>query len=133
MARASDAWGAEIEDDGKVVWFTPAAQFSDEGTAGVITGVTAEEPSRRVRGDGVRLDIRNVPVAAYTAFQRHYRELRREVRLLALAHEARVPARQDACPTSSARSSSRCAHDLGADQIEAARRWPARPTSISTW
>ena len=29
VARCSDAWGAEIEDDGKVVWFAPAADFAD--------------------------------------------------------------------------------------------------------
>src|SRR6478735_4662813 len=40
VARCSDAWGAEIEDDGKVVWFAPAADFADgKGLPGVITGV----------------------------------------------------------------------------------------------
>ncbi len=45
VARASVAWGAEIEDDGKVVWFTPASEFSDSGTEGVITGLDVEETS----------------------------------------------------------------------------------------
>ncbi len=118
VARASDAWGAEIEDDGKVVWFTPAAQVSDEGTAGVITGVTPEEPSTASAADIVRLDIRNVPVAAHTAFQRHYRELRREVRLLALAHEAEYPLAKTLSDLFGALEKP-LRHDLGADQIEA--------------
>ncbi len=91
VARASDAWGAEIEDDGKVVWFTPAAHFSDSGAEGLITGVTVDDPRPVDDGDSAALEIRNVPVAAYTSFQRHYRELRREVRLLALAHEHEYP------------------------------------------
>lgn len=91
VARSADAWGAEIEDDGKVVWFNPARCFSEgDGVEGVITGMA--EPL--VVGDSldlVEFDIHDVPVKAYLAFQRHYRELRREVRLLALAHEADYP------------------------------------------
>src|SRR6202007_1767542 len=38
VARASDAWGAEIENDGKMVWFEPATALSEDGGAeGVIT------------------------------------------------------------------------------------------------
>ena len=118
VARASDAWGAEIEDDGKVVWFTPAAQVSDEGTPGVITGVTPEEPSAASAADTVRLDIRNVPVTAHAAFQRHYRELRREVRLLALAHEAEYPLAKTLSDLFGALEKP-LRHDLGADQVEA--------------
>jgi anti-sigma regulatory factor (Ser/Thr protein kinase) len=92
VARCSDAWGAEIEDDGKVVWFAPAANFADgQGIAGTITGVehrlTRSEPTR----DRVRVNILDVPLALYVGFQHHFRELRREVRLLALAHENHYP------------------------------------------
>jgi anti-sigma regulatory factor (Ser/Thr protein kinase) len=119
VARASDAWGAEIEDDGKVVWFTPAHEFAESGTQGVITGVTIDEPVTADDDDSVRLDIRNVPVSAYTAFQRHYRELRREVRLLALAHEQEYPLAKSLSDLFGSLEKP-LRHDLGADQVEAA-------------
>ena len=121
VARASHAWGAEIEDDGKIVWFTPAAEFSESGTEGVITGVTIEAPAAADDGDSVRLDIRNVPVAAYTAFPRHYRELRREVRLLALAHEQEYPLAKSLSDLFGALEKP-LRHDLGADLVEAAQQ-----------
>lgn len=118
VARASDAWGAEIEEDGKVVWFTPAAEVSETGTAGVITGVAAGEPPAAT-GDIVRLEIRNVPVTAYTAFQRHYRELRREVRLLALAHEEEYPLAKTLSDLFGSLEKP-LRDDLGADGVQAA-------------
>ncbi len=97
VARSSDAWGAEIEDDGKVVWFAPAAEFSDdEGPEGQISdsrrlGATPEPAP----ADLVEVRLLNVPVAAYTSFRHQFRELRREVRLLALAHESDYPLARD--------------------------------------
>jgi hypothetical protein len=92
VARCSDAWGAEIEDDGKVVWFVPAAEPSEgEGADGVITGV-GEANGRELPPDMLtHVEVRGVPLAEFQAFQVHYRELRREVRLLALAHESDYP------------------------------------------
>lgn len=92
VSRCSSAWGAEIEDDGKVVWFVPAPD-ADETSAveGVITGLphAGEEPDPAI--ERVTIDIRGVPVRSLLDFQVHYRELRREVRLLALTHEADYP------------------------------------------
>ena len=97
VARASDAWGAEIEPDGKVVWFTPAPEVSEDlGALGLVTGVdptldgAGEHPS-----DAADFRFTGVPVAEFLAFQRHIRELRREVRLLALAHESDYPLARD--------------------------------------
>ncbi len=91
VARCCDAWGAEVEDDGKVVWFTPSADFADgEGVTGRITGVDHSRQAARTR-DRVRVTIRDVPLDLYVGFQQHFRELRREVRLLALAHESAYP------------------------------------------
>ena len=39
----------------------------------------------------MRVHILDVPLALYVGFQHHFRELRREVRLLALAHESDYP------------------------------------------
>lgn len=92
VARCSVAWGAEIEEDGKVVWFTPAAEFSeDEGAQGVITGISEPSSTSLSRKQLVRVEVHDLPLRPFQDFQVHYRELRREVRLLALAHEADYP------------------------------------------
>ncbi|WP_211348712.1 ATP-binding protein [Nocardioides litoris] len=96
VARAADAWGAEIEPDGKTVWFTPAPDFSDLGSEGVITGApdlgvtTGELPV-----DPVELHLLGTPTRDYISFHNHFRELRREVRLLALANEDDYPLARD--------------------------------------
>jgi anti-sigma regulatory factor (Ser/Thr protein kinase) len=92
VARSADAWGAEIEDDGKVVWFAPAGQFAEhEGVPGLITGVDAVRARREPTQDRVRVEILGVPLTLFIGFQQHFRELRREVRLLSLAHERDYP------------------------------------------
>ncbi|KQQ42881.1 ATP-binding protein [Nocardioides sp. Leaf307] len=93
VARCSRAWGAEIEADGKTVWFEPAAEFAeDNGAEGVVTGL--DQPPA-VPSDPVAVSVHGVPLDRYVAFQRHFRELRREVRLLALAHESEYPLAKD--------------------------------------
>ncbi len=91
VARCSTAWGAEIEEDGKVVWFVPAADFAEDGVDGVVTGVAPSPPPALNDADLMHIDILGVPLRLYAGFQMHYRELRREVRLLALAAEANYP------------------------------------------
>ena len=91
VARSSDAWGAEIEQDGKVVWFAPAAEMAeDEGVAGVINTPAPGDLAHEVE-DPVGVRILGVPLRLYVGFQQHFRELRREVRLLAIAHESDYP------------------------------------------
>lgn len=92
VARCSDAWGAEIEDDGKVVWFAPAVDFAEgDGVPGVVTGVDHQHARQTPTKDRVRVEILDVPISLYVGFQHHFRELRREVRLLSLAHESDYP------------------------------------------
>jgi anti-sigma regulatory factor (Ser/Thr protein kinase) len=95
VARSSYAWGAEIEADGKVVWFEPADDMSeDEGVDGMISLVAPpiqEHPAE----DLMDVVILDVPLKLYVGFQAHFRELRREVRLLALAHAADYPLADD--------------------------------------
>jgi anti-sigma regulatory factor (Ser/Thr protein kinase) len=92
VARCSTAWGVEIEDDGKVVWFVPSSEPSEgDGVVGVITGLP-DADLRDLPADAVtHVEVHGVPLTQFQAFQVHYRELRREVRLLALAHESDYP------------------------------------------
>ncbi len=90
VSRCSDAWGAEIEDAGKTMWFTPAAETSETGVTGILTGQGKPAP-RKPRLDAHPFRLLGVPLTSLDDFQRHYQELRREVRLLALAHEQDYP------------------------------------------
>ena len=89
VARCADAWGAEIEENGKVMWFAPARTPRDEGVPGSVTGLP--EPVERPSRDTVLVKLLGAPIRALAEFEAHYRELRREVRLLALAHEEKYP------------------------------------------
>ncbi|WP_249666175.1 ATP-binding protein [Nocardioides faecalis] len=92
VARASAAWGAEIEEDGKAVWFEPAAELASEGGAPYqLTHSFPPLTEDHTRVGEVAVQINGVPTREFRAFQRHYRDLRREIRLLALAHEDDYP------------------------------------------
>jgi two-component sensor histidine kinase len=95
VARCSTAWGVEVEDDGKLVWFVPAPQVGHEMVEGVVDGEIDHPAPAQPSPDEMRIDIVGVPLQSFLEFQRHYRELRREVRLLALAHEAEYPLARD--------------------------------------
>ncbi len=130
VARSSEAWGAEIEDDGKIVWFNPAPEFSeDDGVEGVITGVVSETRPRADAPGMIEFEIRDVPLKSYVGFHRHYRELRREVRLLALAHEADYPLAKSLSDLFGALEQP--LHDgMGLDQIEAALEAGSSTTDV---
>jgi anti-sigma regulatory factor (Ser/Thr protein kinase) len=91
VARCSTAWGADVDDNGKVVWFVPAADTRGEGVEGVITGVKGDRPGRKAAANNVHVEVREVPLRTLHASQTQWRELRREVRLLSLAHEDDYP------------------------------------------
>ncbi|WP_232676646.1 ATP-binding protein [Nocardioides sp. R-C-SC26] len=94
VARASDAWGTMLEDDGKTVWFAPARGFSDDdGPAGTLSG--AADGDSTPPDAEAEVHLLGVPVADYLAFHRHFRELRREVGLLTLAHAGDYPLARD--------------------------------------
>jgi two-component sensor histidine kinase len=95
VARCSTAWGVEIEDDGKVVWFAPAEQVGSDLVEGVVHGESPEQTQRKPSEDEMHIEIVGVPLQFFREFQQHYRELRREVRLLALAHEEEYPLARD--------------------------------------
>lgn len=93
VASVSEAWGADLDVAGKTVWFTPAAEIDEgDGVEGVITGPAGAPPKpERLGSETVEVSILGVPLALYKGFEHHFRELRREVRLLSLAHADDYP------------------------------------------
>ncbi len=123
VARAADAWGVDVDDDGKAVWFAPADAFAEHaGAEGAITGITVEDQQDELDAPGVDLvgfSIRGIPVRDYITSSRHYRELRREIRLLALAHRDDYPLAKNLSDLFSAMDQP-ARSQVGAQQIEAA-------------
>ena len=122
VARASDAWGIDLDDEGKIVWFAPAAAFAENvGAEGRITGTPVEDEDEvgEPEVDLVDISIRGIPVRDYFASTRHYRELRREIRLLALAHQDDYPLAKNLSDLFSAMDQQERAQ-VGTQQIEAA-------------
>lgn len=100
VATSALAWGAEITSDGKVVWFEPApelrADLTEAELAGSVyaTGEASAGAAVDAASSGaalVEVHLLGVPVDRLAAFRRHHLELRRELRLLALAHAADYP------------------------------------------
>lgn len=95
VARCATAWGADIDESGKVVWVVPAADTMSEGTVGVITGVEGDSADDDAPSDPVHIEVKKVPLRTLYASQTQWNELRREVRLLSLAHEDDYPLAKD--------------------------------------
>lgn len=92
VAMCATAWGAEIQRRGKVVWFEPADRIADKpALEGDIFDPSEAPGPAEGPVDGHRVRLLGVPVDLYADFQRHYLELRRELRLLALAHGDTYP------------------------------------------
>jgi hypothetical protein len=98
VARVAAAWGADVLASGKVVWFEPvpggAGVDAGEPAAFATTEDVADAPDPAddaPAGPLVTVHLRDVPVGFFAAFLHHVRELRRELRLLALAHESEYP------------------------------------------
>jgi anti-sigma regulatory factor (Ser/Thr protein kinase) len=122
VARASDAWGVDVDDDGKIVWFAPAGTFAEDvGAEGRVTGTPVEQPDPvEAEGELVPISLRGIPVSAYVASTRHYRELRREIRLLALAHQDDYPLAKNLSDLFSSMDQPARAQ-VGSQQVEAAQ------------
>ncbi len=130
VARSATAWGADIDADGKVVWFTPAAGFGADAVRGIITGAAgSEDDPRGPLSDPVRVRLAGVPVSAYLAFQRHVREIRREVRLLSLAHRGDYPV-AETLSDHFAGLDRQLRESMGMDQIEIALAQNRETTDI---
>lgn len=91
VARCSTAWGADVDTDGKVVWFVPATDIRTDGSTGVITGDTGDTADPGAAAHHVQVEVQQVPLRTLHDSRTHWSELRREVRLLSLAHEEDYP------------------------------------------
>jgi anti-sigma regulatory factor (Ser/Thr protein kinase) len=96
VAGFTEAWGAERDGDGKLVWFVPAATPPAAPVPGVLLGWDddGDEPSY---GDDrlVGVHLLHVPADLLQGTLAHGAELRRELRLLALAHQDTYPVAHD--------------------------------------
>lgn len=93
VAMSAAAWGATAGADGKVVWFEPAPQMGDAGTEGVFDSRGMEEVP--VPDDAVEVVLFGIDLPLQRQVSLQYAELRRELRLLALAHEDDYPLAAD--------------------------------------
>jgi len=93
VAMCALAWGVDVHDGGKIVWFEPDATVAETPSDPVLDLPKDEAPARPavVPDDYVTITFDAMPVQLIADFRRHYREVRRELRLLALAHEADYP------------------------------------------
>jgi len=96
VASSSEAWGAERDGDGKMVWFVPSPTVPPTPARGVLLGWDGDddEPSF---GDGqaIGVDLLHVPADLLQGTLAHGAELRRELRLLTLAHRDTYPVASD--------------------------------------
>ena len=93
VAMCSSAWGARIQSDGKVVWFVPVAEpRADASPYSAVIEYDAE-PRRRHEPleDPVQIKLLGLARRDYVDFRHRYSEIRRELRLLALASEESYP------------------------------------------
>ena len=94
VAQCSTSWGAAIEPEGKVVWFEPAeAPHMDGFPEGALFDLAelGLPLSDNAAHEFVPVTFESIPVDTILALRRHYHDLRREVRLLSLAHEDDYP------------------------------------------
>jgi anti-sigma regulatory factor (Ser/Thr protein kinase) len=96
VASFSEAWGAERDGDGKLVWFVPSPSAPDRPAQGVVLG-WGDEPEEVSFGDEETFTVRlrGVPVELMQRTLAHGAELRRELRLLAVAHHDTYPVASD--------------------------------------
>jgi hypothetical protein len=95
VAAYSTRWGADISPNGmgKVVWFEPSDSILDSPATGEVfdmdTVLATLDP---LPADGtITVSLHGMPVELFLHLRRHFNELGRELRLLALSDPRRSP------------------------------------------
>ncbi len=91
VAQCATAWGATIEAEGKIVWFEPAQEMTDDGAAEWVIDRLEEVPPEPTSEAALEIRLIGLDVRLHTSLGQQYHELRRELRLLSLSHEADYP------------------------------------------
>ncbi len=96
VASSSEAWGAERDGKGKLVWFVPSPTPPGAPVPGVLLGWD-DDGAEPLFGDGpaIVVQLLHVPADLLQGTLAHGAELRRELRLLALAHQDTYPVASD--------------------------------------
>lgn len=91
VSMASVAWGAVVQTDSKVVWFEPSPEIDESGGPQPVIEFEAAPAAPPVPAQGVTVRWYGMDPMIFTAQRRQYFGLRRELRLLALAHGDQYP------------------------------------------
>lgn len=96
VALYSSTWGSELAPDGKTVWFEPTTRLRTDGNLSGDVFDLENVVDQRVQEAGepeelMTIRLLRMPVRVFAHFRTRYNELRRELRLLSLAHGADYP------------------------------------------
>ncbi len=91
VAQCAVAWGATIEADGKIVWFEPAQQMTDDGSVEWVIDHQEQPDLEPIDETALAVHLLGVDVPLYLSLSQQYNELRRELRLLSLSHQSDYP------------------------------------------
>jgi anti-sigma regulatory factor (Ser/Thr protein kinase) len=97
VALHSAGWGSDLDEDGhgKTVWFEPVDEPRDdievEGDLFDLDELIGQRVGDPHEAATVEIRLLGMPVSAFSDLRRHYKELRRELRLLALTNPQRYP------------------------------------------
>ena len=93
VAAHASAWGARRTDDrdGKVIWFEPLPEPLESPLDSHFFDLHGFEGFDEPASDWVTVWLLGTPARDYAAVRRHWQEIRRELRLLTLAHPGEFP------------------------------------------
>lgn len=95
VALYSQAWGADVSSDGKVVWFVPSpdpgVDVADEATVYDLDEALEQLADTATAEATMELRLIGMPALVFASFREWYDEIRRELRLLAFAHPDQFP------------------------------------------
>lgn len=91
VAMAAVAWGASMEADGKVVWFEPSSGIDDVVPPEPVFDSHVEQAPDPHSDQAVPVSLRGLDVRLAYEVSNQYSDLKRELRLLAVAHQEAYP------------------------------------------